>query len=134
LARLERAAFGAEAWTEDMLADEVTAPGRAYFAVSDGQGGLAGYGGVFLGMDVAEVMTVGVDPACQGRGLGRTLMNQLLATAHGAGMKAIMLEVAVDNAVAFGLYQSLGFRVTRRRRGYYQPSGTDANEMRLDFH
>ncbi|MDR0945506.1 MAG: GNAT family N-acetyltransferase [Bifidobacteriaceae bacterium] len=36
-------------------------------------GRIAGYAGVFLG-DVAEIMTIGVDPIFQRRGIGRALL------------------------------------------------------------
>jgi ribosomal-protein-alanine N-acetyltransferase len=39
----------------------------------------------------------------------------------------------VDNPRASGLYQRRGFAEIGVRRGYYQPSGTDAIVMRKDL-
>jgi [ribosomal protein S18]-alanine N-acetyltransferase len=44
----------------------------------------------------------------------------------------VMLEVAVDNGSAQKLYESEGFQGVGVRRGYYQPSNTDALVMRRD--
>lgn len=132
LVELEALTFGAEAWSREMVAEELRGPHRRYLVVERG-GEVAGYGGVFLGLDAAEVMTVGVDPAAQGCGLGRRLMEALLAEVRRAGSKRVLLEVAVDSEAAIGLYRSLGFRQIGRRRGYYQPSGRDALVMSLDM-
>jgi ribosomal-protein-alanine N-acetyltransferase len=45
----------------------------------------------------------------------------------------VFLEVRVDNHRAQLLYQRRGFVEIGIRRGYYQPSGTDALVMRLSL-
>jgi N6-L-threonylcarbamoyladenine synthase/ribosomal-protein-alanine N-acetyltransferase len=132
LAELEQASFGAEAWSRRLVFEELTGPHRRYF-VAEAGGRVTGYAGLFLGLDSAEVMTVAVDPAWRGRGLGRRLMLALLTEAERAGKRRVMLEVAVGSEAAIGLYRSLGFAQIGRRRGYYQPSGRDALVMRLDL-
>jgi len=114
-----------------MLADEMAGPDRVYFVIESGQAGLVGAGGISLGMDFAEIMTVEVDPAAQGQGLGRILMDKLVEVADQAGLSRVLLEVADNNDAAIGLYQAMGFAVIGRRQGYYQPSGQDALVMEL---
>ena len=53
-----------------------------------------------------EVHTIGVEPAYQGRGIGRRLLDDLLAFADGS---VVYLEVRTDNAAAIALYESVGF-------------------------
>lgn len=50
-----------------------------------------------------------VDPALQGRGIGRDLLRRVCREAHAAGVERVHLEVSVENDRALGLYTSLGF-------------------------
>jgi [ribosomal protein S18]-alanine N-acetyltransferase len=76
-----------------------------------------------------EVHTIGVDPAFQGRGIGRRLLDELLGIASGG---VVFLEVRTDNAAAIGLYESVGFATMGRRKRYYRVSGADAYTMRRE--
>ncbi|MDR1635560.1 MAG: ribosomal protein S18-alanine N-acetyltransferase [Bifidobacteriaceae bacterium] len=130
LLELEDSAFDEEAWTREMIEDELAGPDRRYFVVEVG-GRVAGYAGVFLGLDSAEIMTIAIEPAVRRRGLGRRLMETLLDCARQAGLGQVMLEVAATSPPAINLYKSLGFEEIGRRLRYYQPSGRDALVMRL---
>jgi ribosomal-protein-alanine N-acetyltransferase len=74
-----------------------------------------------------EVHTIGVDPAYQGRGIGRRLLDALLDFADGG---VVYLEVRTDNEAAIALYRSVGFDQVGLRRRYYRVSGADAYTMR----
>jgi len=65
-----------------------------------------------------------------GQRIGATLLDALLAEAARRGCRDVFLEVRVDNHRAQRLYQRRGFTEIGIRRGYYQPSGTDALVMR----
>ena len=73
--------------------------------------------------------TLGVDPAHQGSGIGRSLLRALLEVAD-AAHATVFLEVRTDNEPAHALYASEGFAVVGLRRRYYAPSGADAHTMR----
>ncbi len=96
-------------------------------------GTLVGYAGISrLGRTPPfeyEVHPIGVDPAPQGRGLGRRLLDELLAFADGG---AVYLEVRTDNEAAIALYRSTGFEQIGLRRRYYRVSGADAYTMRRE--
>jgi [ribosomal protein S18]-alanine N-acetyltransferase len=96
-------------------------------------GTLVGYAGISrLGRKPPfeyEVHTIGVDTAYQGRGIGRRLLDELLAFADGG---AVYLEVRTDNEAAIALYRSTGFVQIGLRRHYYRVSGADAYTMRRD--
>jgi ribosomal-protein-alanine N-acetyltransferase len=130
---LEHALFGDEAWTEGMLACELAgvASGRYYLVAEDGRE-LAGYAGLLTpGGGQADVLTLAVAEQRWGQGLGAALLDALLDEAGRRGCGEVFLEVRVDNVRAQRLYQRRGFAEIGIRRGYYQPSGTDALVMRL---
>jgi [ribosomal protein S18]-alanine N-acetyltransferase len=96
-------------------------------------GRLVGYAGISrLGRKRPfeyEVHTIGVDPAYQGQGIGRRLLDDLLDFADGG---VVYLEVRTDNAPAIALYRSVGFAQIGLRRRYYRVSGADAYTMRRE--
>jgi ribosomal protein S18 acetylase RimI-like enzyme len=51
-----------------------------------------------------------VDPARQGEGIGREVLDRAGREEFAAGADRVTLEVAVDNDRALGLYRSVGFR------------------------
>jgi ribosomal-protein-alanine N-acetyltransferase len=93
--------------------------------------GVAGYAGLDAGSEVADVMTLAVAPRAQGRGLGRTLLEELVDRARRRGAEYLMLEVRDDNLPARRLYERAGFELLTTRRRYYQPGDVDAHILRL---
>ena len=76
-----------------------------------------------IAADEAEVLTVGVLPRWQRRGVGSILVEGLSRAAKRAEAKRLFLEVAADNQAAFELYRKLGFTAVGMRKGYYDPGG-----------
>jgi ribosomal-protein-alanine N-acetyltransferase len=133
LAALEAEVFPDDAWSlRSWWAELAGRPRREYVVAvaGDGAGPVLGYGGLDHGGEVSDVMTVVVVPAGRGTGTGRRLLSELEARAAARGAEHVMLEVRADNEAALGLYESGGYRVLSRRRGYYQPEGVDALVMR----
>ncbi|MCW2610918.1 MAG: [ribosomal protein S18]-alanine N-acetyltransferase [Actinomycetota bacterium] len=120
--------FGAERWTAGMFWSELAGADRWYLVALDGDE-LLGYAGLCVYPDSAWVQNIAVRRSAQGTGLGSRLLDALLAEAAHRGAPQVALEVAADNPVARHLYERRGFAVTGVRRGYYQPSGTDALVM-----
>jgi ribosomal-protein-alanine N-acetyltransferase len=135
VAGLEVALFGEEAWSPDMLAGELAeGPSGKYYLVAAEEGAIAGYAGLMApGGGQADVLTVGVAQDRWGRGIGAALLEGLLAEASRRGCTEMFLEVRVDNDRAQRLYRRHGFAGIGLRRGYYQPSGTDALVMRREI-
>jgi len=130
---LERALFGDEGWSRQMLEGELAAQPRSrYYLVADDHGVLAGYAGLLVAGAQADVLTLAVAADRWGQGTGSALLEALLAEAARRGCAEIFLEVRTDNTRAQRLYRRYGFSQIGIRRGYYQPSGADALVMRRD--
>lgn len=131
IARLEREIFGLDAWSEDIVREEVTGPHRRYFVVEQ-SGKLIGYGGVLVVGEDGDVQTIALTGEARGRGLGKKLFSDLLDDAVSRGARRVFLEVRSDNTVAMGIYHDAGFRAIGRRKNYYRQQGVDAITMMLD--
>ncbi len=117
--------FGAERWSAAMFWSELAA-GHHYLVALHGDR-LLGYAGLAVTPpDEAWVQNIAVHRDAQRRGIGRLLLEALLL--H-AGPTNVFLEVAVDNVAAQRLYGRYDFDAVGVRRGYYQPSNTDALVM-----
>ncbi|MCL3819744.1 ribosomal protein S18-alanine N-acetyltransferase [Aeromicrobium wangtongii] len=123
---IEQACFGASAWSERLVADEI-ASDRHIVLVSDDA---AGYGAISLAGDVADLDRIAVLPQFRGRGLARELLTDLVDRARDLGAERMLLEVAADNTAAIGLYEAHGFDTISTRRGYYA-GGVDARVMQI---
>jgi ribosomal protein S18 acetylase RimI-like enzyme len=61
---------------------------------------------------------MGIVPEAQGQGIGKFLLEDLIAQARARSEKTMALEVFEQNTRAVRLYQGLGFQVVRRLYGY----------------
>jgi GNAT superfamily N-acetyltransferase len=66
--------------------------------------------------DTAEVKRMFVDPTWRGRGVGRVLLEALIAGARARGYGALRLGTLRDMTAAQSLYRSLGFMPIARYR------------------
>ena len=126
---IEKDLFGVEQWSAGMFWNELAAGHPYVAAVQDGE--VVGYAGLVLAPpDEAWVNNMAVRRDHQRHGIGRALLEELLAIARRSGARHTLLEVAADNTPAQALYDSYGFEVIGLRKNYYQASGTDALVMR----
>jgi [ribosomal protein S18]-alanine N-acetyltransferase len=130
---IEADLFGAEKWTAGMFWNEL-ANGHLYLAALDGAGAALGYAGLALNPpDEGWINNIAVRRDAQRRGIGRLLVARLLDVAIQTGVKEVLLEVAADNEAAQALYAAFGFEKIGVRKGYYQPTNTDAYVMRVEL-
>jgi ribosomal-protein-alanine N-acetyltransferase len=130
---IETASFPTDAWSRSSMTATLSDRDTIALVAMD-EGGLRGYAAVLAprGASDADVLTIAVVEAARGRGLGRALLERLLAEATARGASRVFLEVRADNPVATALYVSAGFEVVGRRARYYQPDDVDAVVMRLE--
>jgi [ribosomal protein S18]-alanine N-acetyltransferase len=129
LLSIEEELFGPERWTAGMFHSELR-QGYYYLVARDDDGAIVGYAGLaIMPPDEAWVNNIAVRRDAQRRGIGRVLLEALLAEASRHKVRRVLLEVAVDNGPAQKLYAQYGFVAISVRRRYYQPSNTDALVM-----
>ena len=124
---IEEDLFGAEKWSPAMFWNELAQ--RNFYIVALEGAEVLGYAGLATTADEAWVQNIAVRRTAQRHGTGRALLEELLAEAGRRDIKQTLLEVAVDNAPAQRLYATYDFEPVGIRRGYYQPSNTDALVM-----
>jgi phosphinothricin acetyltransferase len=87
---------------------------RHPFLVAELDGAVAGYGSLSpyklrAGYRYTVEDSVYVDPAAQGRGVGRALLTELVQVSDDAGHHCILAFIATPNAASQRLHESLGY-------------------------
>ncbi len=72
-----------------------------------------------IAADVSEIISIGVAPDWQKRGMGRILFDAFSRAVTRAGAKRVFLDVAADNVAGLALYTKLGCTEVGRRKDYY---------------
>lgn len=125
---IERASFTMP-WSRGAFLYEMEQNQVARCFVLREAGRLVGYICLWEVADELHVTNIAVRPDARRRGFGRTLLGRTLEDARGRGLRLVVLEVRPSNIEARSLYESFGFRVVGRRRGYYYDTGEDALVM-----
>lgn len=123
LESIERACFGADAWSAGQLREELQGD-RLVLAHVD-EFGVQGFASVRLFVPDAELMRIGVGLGSRRQGVATRLLEAVEEAARARGADRMLLEVADDNVAAIALYRRAGYRESGRRRSYYR-SGADA--------
>jgi len=119
------AMLGGTPWTrikEKVLRDELaTNPGGCFVAAAGGQ--VVGYVTTVLSPLASRgtIANLVVSSACQGRGIGRKLIQQALDYFRSAGLRQAKIETLGNNEVGQHLYPALGFREVTRQIHYVMP-------------
>ena len=95
------------------------APATGLALVAEAAGRVCGFSLYTQVLDEGGISNIAVDPACQGCGLGRQLLQATLSVLREAGARRCLLEVRASNAIALALYESEGFTLDGKRSGYY---------------
>ena len=133
---LEAVVFGDDRWSLEMVKTTIAHPDtRVFIAEADANGrpSFAGYCALYFdGVDI-DVTTIGVNEEFRRIGIGRAMMECLLAEARGLGGSKVRLNLRPGNSGARKLYESLGFRSAGIVKDYYDSDGSDAETMVLEI-
>jgi ribosomal-protein-alanine acetyltransferase len=132
--QIEKTCFGNDAWSKSNMKSELLAPHTTY-VVAEESSSLIGYAGLskLANSTSSDIQTIAVSESHRSLGVGRSLMESLLAFAKEQNATEVFLEVREDKPTPQSLYSSLGFKAIDRRENYYQPDGVAAIVMRLDL-
>ena len=128
---IERASFPTP-WSRESFAEELENKFAYYIVGITDNDLVAGYGGMWLILDEAQINTLAVRPGLRGNDVGKMLMISLIGRASLSGCLNMTLEVRPANLTARHLYESLGFVEIGLRKGYYEDNGEDAIIMRRE--
>jgi ribosomal protein S18 acetylase RimI-like enzyme len=124
------------AFVPRLFADVLSSPedARHGLVVLDDGGvlGVAYWRPVEMADGVVDLAMIGVHPAAQGRGLGRTLMRHAEAQARGAGQRLVLVQTSGSDQYAGTrrFYAALGYDEEARVRDYWT-AGDDMVLFRL---
>lgn len=122
-------------WSRGNFIDSLSSGYNAW-TLRDEAGTLVGYF-LLMGMvDEAHLLNVAVCAPRQRQGLGRYLIDKVVACARGLSMDSILLEVRPSNLRALKVYEKYGFKEIGRRKNYYPAHNgqrEDAIVMRLSL-
>jgi len=119
----------ADPWSTQDFRDCVS---FALFLVAEEEVSVAGYVVALDAADEGEILNLAVAEGGRRRGLGRALVEAIVAALSERGVRQIYLEVRESNAAARALYAAFGFKDVGRRQAYYRRPVEDAIVLRLD--
>ena len=131
VARLERENFSLP-WSENVLSSELKNP-LSLWLVATNDGAVIGYVGAQIVPDEADMMNLAVDAQYRRQGIGKALVEHLIASLQERMVRSLTLEVRVSNAPAVSLYEGMGFLTVGRRPNYYQKPKEDAWILRKEW-
>ena len=111
-------------WTAGVFTSEIELArrGERYYIVARLDHELLGYAGLMFAPDEAHITNIASHPQMRRRGIGRSLLIQLINVALERGVESLTLEVRVSNVAAQNLYRSFGFAPAGIRQRYYENS------------
>jgi [ribosomal protein S18]-alanine N-acetyltransferase len=128
ISKIEIACFAAP-WPREVLAEEIAERSWSRVVVASSQDTVIAFMVYWLVSSELHLLNLAVHPRWRRRGLGRMLVDHLVAEARVEGRLELLLEVRVSNAAAQELYRRVGFHEIMVRRRYYSDNQEDALVM-----
>jgi ribosomal-protein-alanine N-acetyltransferase len=123
---IEEASFPTP-WSRNSFLYELTENQRAIYLVAKNEfNKVIGYIGMWIVFDEGHITNVAAHPLYRRQGVGKALLNELIAVARKNGVQYLTLEVRRSNLSAQDLYLKIGFVHMGVRRKYYLDNREDA--------
>lgn len=104
-------------WSRGNFSDSLVS-GYSAWVLLDGAK-IIGYALMMMVLDESHLLNLSVAKVYQKQGLGRLLLEHMIAIAKKHAAANMFLEVRPSNISAIALYENIGFNEMAVRRGYY---------------
>lgn len=106
-------------YSAERMVQLMAGPDTVALVACDAEDRVHGFAVMQFGDTRAHLVLLCVRPAARRHGVGRRLIDWLLASARVAGIESLHLELRADNPGAHAFYTRLGFTESERVPGYY---------------
>ncbi|MGE5582002.1 MAG: ribosomal protein S18-alanine N-acetyltransferase [Bacillota bacterium] len=114
-------------WSRNSFLYELLENERAVYLVARNEfDKVTGYIGMWVVFEEGHITNLAAHPLYRRQGVGKALLNKLIAVSKERGVKHLTLEVRRTNLAAQDLYQKMGFVHMGVRRKYYLDNKEDA--------
>ncbi len=104
-------------WTRGNFTDALNSAYVCRIFMREGE--MLGYAVLMPAVDEAHLLNIIIAAEHQRRGLGATLLHEIMNIARSLHMRRVILEVRPSNLAALALYRKAGFGEIAMRRNYY---------------
>ncbi len=104
-------------WSEETMRSCLKPGYSCWVCLQEGR--IIGHAIMSVAAGEANILNLCIHPDLQGRGLGRKLLEQMLALARQQQADSAFLELRRSNRTASSLYDAMGFNEIGLRQNYY---------------
>lgn len=105
-------------WNYNILKSELKNNNSQYIVAKIGKN-IVGFAGIIDTLDQMEITNIVVRKDMRHKGIGNTLLNELIKISIKNNKNTIFLEVNSNNLFAIKLYEKNGFKKVGLRKNYY---------------
>lgn len=129
--KIEKMCFS-HPWSRQSVESELNNDGSVFIAAVEGER-VIGYIGMSVVIDEGYIFNVAVDPEYRKKGVGSSLINELVTYGKKNDLCFLTLEVRESNQAAVSLYSKFGFIRVGERKNYYSDPTENAVLMTKFF-
>lgn len=113
-------------WSKNSFIQELTQNNSAIYLVAVDTERAVGYGGMWKVLDEGQITNIAVHPEYQRKGIGSSILEEMINAAKDSKIQNMTLEVRESNRAAKALYKKFGFVEEGIRKAYYADNGENA--------
>lgn len=123
--RIDCSSFS-DSWERFVFEFELRENASAYYWVCEIDREVIAYCGAWFVDDRGTITSIAVLPKYRSRGIGKRLMQEMLAYCRLAEITEFLLEVRVSNETAIAFYEKMGFAKKSIKENFYEDNNEDA--------